>query len=152
MPALAAKVSKEGGTMWPCERPSEASRNLWSCGVFSCVLSPSSQVEMNFKPIRIVHKGREENAAIASARRIESTDEAHQEMIRSHQMLQHTPSLTMLFTCEGKSLQSNVGAKSYYLGYDATTTGGVGYHVKEGPIDLIIVLESIEWAQDEAVC
>ena len=100
---------------------------------------------MSYKPIKVSCEGKEQIAVFAQVKRLA---ERH-EVLRSHQILQHMPAMAMLFTCEGKLLQSNVLARSYYQGSSSGEVEG-WYHVKDRPIELRDIFNTIQW-EDEAM-
>ncbi len=99
---------------------------------------------MRLQPIQIIFNGQSQAASLVEVQRV---DHQLEDMVRSHQIMQHSSVHAMLFTCEGLLLQCNPSAKSCYLGTEELVSGGE----KAEGLSLDHVLRAMEWAADTQV-
>ena len=103
-------------------------------------------VDCEFLPIRVSRKGKVETVVMVRGTPVEAADKGQMEVNRSHEMLRHTPTGTLLFTTEGEHLQSNVSARTYYYGSDSSK--GL-CHVRERELTLRDVIATCVWPKDD---
>ncbi len=105
-------------------------------------------MELHLQPITVHINGRNEVAALVHAQRV---DQKHQEVIRSHQMLQHTGKIAMLFTSAGVHLQSNASATAFYSDSDSDCDKAIFGTRRAGFFLLEDVFEAMVWDGDMLV-
>lgn len=90
--------------------------------------------------------GVEEIIAIVRADEAKANSSGEMEVNRSHEMIRHTPTMSILFTVKGEHIQSNVAARSYYFG---TNNDRGDYHVRGRELHLKDVLETCLWEDND---
>jgi hypothetical protein len=104
-------------------------------------------VDCEFVPIRVSRNGKVETVVMVKGTPVSGASEKGQmEVNRSHEMLRHTPTGTLLFTTEGEHIQSNVSARTYY--YGSNQDAGLR-HVKDRELTLRDVIATCMWPKDE---
>ena len=84
-------------------------------------LSRWLQVDCEFAPLYVSILGVKKIVSIVRAFPVE-VNEGEKEVNRSHEMLRHSPIMTVLFSMQGEVIQSNVAASYYYTNNDGQKT------------------------------
>jgi hypothetical protein len=104
-------------------------------------------VDCEFLPIRVSRNGKVETVVMVRGTPVGAADKGQMEVNRSHEMLRHTPTATLLFDTDGMLIQSNVSAHAYYYGSDKDNNGLC--HVRERELTLRDVIATCVWPKED---
>jgi hypothetical protein len=103
-------------------------------------------VDCEFLPIRVSRNGQIDTVVMVKGTPVGGDTAGQMEVNRSHEMLRHTPTGTLLFTTEGEHIQSNVNARAYYYG---SNQDAEHRHVKDRELTLRDVIATCMWPKDD---